>query len=553
MGFLNYEDFISRFEKKVKTAVGFNVRCPAHEDGSPSLHVTKSGDGKIMLHCFAGCSTESVVAALGLTMKDLFPDSPARDFKVPATITTKKTESPTEKPTIEKIYSYQDATGKEAYQVVRLKPKSFRQRHSVEGKWIWNMDNVTRVLYHLPEILKAQKVWVCEGEKDADNLTSLGFVATTNVGGGKNWLPAYGETLAGKDVIICGDNDKTGLEHVTTIFDTICGTAKTVRIIKLPAGVKDVSDFIATFSKPTETKTALDVMSDSAHPFLKGVRLPIFTMSELEAGYQRMVNSMPENSFDLGRWLPTLGLNVRPLICGELAFIIGDTGAGKTGLLSEIARAALPLPTLFFELELPPELLFERTVSAQTNIPCRDVELAYKSGDTLGVALDTKFKNLFICTESKITLSDLENYIVKSELKIGQRPKLVLIDYIQLMQSIGPNRREKVSDIAEGLKVLAKTTRTIIICASQVHRPDGDEEIHLHSAKESGSIENSCGLLLGAWRDEKDSTLLNIRVLKSTKGGGGTLIECNFDGAKMRITERSKIRPEDVPSHYAND
>lgn len=550
---MTYEDFISRFEKKVKTTVGFNLRCPSHEDSSPSLHVTKAGDGKIMLHCFAGCSTESVVSALGLTMKDLFPDSPSKPFTVPASKGQSKPEAPTEKPTIEKIYSYQDATGKEVYQVVRLKPKSFRQRHMADGKWVWNMDDVTRVLYHLPEVLAAQRVWVCEGEKDADSLFALGYVATCNVGGAGKWLDGYTETLAGKDAVICGDSDKPGQEHVKAVFDSICGTAKTVRIIKLPAGIKDVSDFIATLPNPQDAKTALDAVADTAHPFLHGIRLPIYTMSELEAGYQRMVNSMPENSFDLGRWLPTLGVNVRPLICGELAFIIGDTGAGKTGLLSEIARAALPLPTLFFELELPPELLFERTVSAQTNIPCRDVELAYKSGDTLGVALDTKFKNLFICTESKITLHDLENYIVKSELKIGQRPKLVLIDYIQLMQSTGPNRREKVSDIAEGLKVLAKTTRTIIICASQVHRPDGDEEIHLHSAKESGSIENSCGLLLGAWRDEKDSTLLHIRVLKSTKGGGGTLVECNFDGAKMRITERSKIRPEDVPSPHAND
>ena len=544
---MKFEDFISRFDKRVKTACGFNVRCPAHADSTPSLQVCRAGDGKILLKCFAGCTTESVVGALGLTMKDLFPDTAARDFKVPA---SNGHSAPTEKPTIEKIYSYQDATGKEAYQVVRLKPKSFRQRHTDDGKWVWNMEEVIRVLYHLPEIQKAKTVWVVEGEKDADSLAALGFVATCNVGGAGKWLDGYTETLAGKDVVICGDNDKPGEEHVKTVFDSICGTAKTVRIVKLPAGIKDASDFISTFQNPQDARAALDAMAETAHPFIKGVRLPIYTMSELEAGYRRMVNSMPENSFDLGRWLPTLGLNVRPLICGELMFIIGDTGAGKTGLLSSIAQAALPLPTLFFELELPPELLFERTVSAQTNIPCRDVETAYKTGDSLGAALDVKFKNLFICTESRITLADLENYIIKSELKIGERPKLVLIDYIQLLQATGANRREKVSDIAEGLKVLAKSSRTIIVCASQVHRPESDEEIHLHSAKESGSIENSCGLLLGAWRDTKDTSLLWLRVLKSTKGGGGTLVECNFDGSKMRITERSKVSNEDVPKPY---
>ena len=491
---MTYESFIAAFPKQTKTRVGVLVKCPAHPDSTASLQVCKSGDGKILLKCFANCATESVVAALGLTMKDLFPDTETKEFKVPAS--NSQPTAPTEKPVIEKIYSYQNHTGQEVYQVVRLKPKSFRQRHMVESKWVWTMEDVTRVLYHLPEILKAQKVWVCEGEKDVDNLTALGFVATSNVGGAGKWLDGYTETLAGKDVIICGDNDKPGEEHVQTVFDSICGTAKTVKIVKLPTGIKDASDFITTFSNPQDAKAALESMADSAHPFVRGVRLPIYTMSELEPGYQRMVNSMSENSFNLGRWLPTLGVNVRPLICGELMFILGDTGAGKTGLLSEIARAALPLPTLFFEMELPPELLFERTVSAQTNIPCRDVETAYKSGDSLGAALDTKFKNLFICTESKITLADLENYIIKSELKIGTRPKLVLIDYIQLMQAQGVNRREKVSDIAEGLKVLAKTTRTIIVCASQIHRPDGDEEIHLHSAKESGCLsQNTTNLL----------------------------------------------------------
>jgi replicative DNA helicase len=547
---MTYEAFIAPFEKQTKTRVGVLVKCPAHNDGTASLQVCRAGDGKIMLHCFAGCKTESVVAALGLTMKDLFPDTEAKEFKVPAS--NGHSTAPTEKPIIEKVYSYQNQTGQEVYQVVRLKPKSFRQRHMVDGKWVWSMEGVTRFLYHTPEVLKAKEVWLVEGEKDADNLTALGFVATCNVGGAGKWLDAYTETLAGRDVTICGDNDAPGQEHVEKVFESICGAAKTVRIVNLPKTVKDISDFIATFPNPQSAKAALEELREAAHPFIQGVKLPIYTMSELEPGYKRMVNSLAENSFDLGKWLPTLGQHVRPVICGELAFIIGDTGAGKTGVLSEIARAALPLPTLFFELELPPELLFERTVSAQINITCREVEAAYRSGDSFGLGLDVKFKNLFLCTQSKITLADLENYIVKSELKIGERPKLVLIDYVQLISAQGVNRREKVSDIAEGLKVLAKTTRTIIVCASQVHRPDGDEEIHLHSAKESGSIENSCGLLLGAWRDENDKTLMYVKVLKSTKGGNGTLVECNFDGARMRITERSKISAEDVPKPYTD-
>ena len=49
--------------------------CPAHDDSSPSLSVTQSSDGKILLHCFAGCSIEEITGALGLSLNKLFPDN----------------------------------------------------------------------------------------------------------------------------------------------------------------------------------------------------------------------------------------------------------------------------------------------------------------------------------------------------------------------------------------------------------------------------------------------------------------------------------------------
>lgn len=48
------------------------ARCPAHEDKTPSLSVSEGEDGRVLLHCFGGCSAEAVVAAMGLKMSDLF-------------------------------------------------------------------------------------------------------------------------------------------------------------------------------------------------------------------------------------------------------------------------------------------------------------------------------------------------------------------------------------------------------------------------------------------------------------------------------------------------
>jgi len=57
--------------------------CPAHEDRKPSLAV-KEQDGKIIMHCFAGCSVESIVGAVGMDMTDLFPPSEKPDYTRPA-------------------------------------------------------------------------------------------------------------------------------------------------------------------------------------------------------------------------------------------------------------------------------------------------------------------------------------------------------------------------------------------------------------------------------------------------------------------------------------
>lgn len=54
----------------------WSARCPAHRDKSPSLSIRETDDGKVLVHCFAGCSAAEVIAAVGLEMSDLFPQRP---------------------------------------------------------------------------------------------------------------------------------------------------------------------------------------------------------------------------------------------------------------------------------------------------------------------------------------------------------------------------------------------------------------------------------------------------------------------------------------------
>lgn len=542
---MTFHQFISRFPSPVKTANGYQVRCPAHDDAKPSLSVAESKKtGNILLKCQAGCDTKEIVTALGLTEKDLFKSTPAKKFtpkyKTPEPAVTKV------KPAIEKTYSYTNARGKELYQAVRLQPKSFRQRHrGQDGKWIWNMEGVERVLYRLPEVIKAQTIWIVEGEKDADNLVELGLCATCNVGGAKKWLDGYSEFLSGKDIIICGDSDEVGQEHVEMVFESVAPKARTIKIIDLP--VKDVSDFIA--GKNGTAKSSLDALVDLAVPHYGGVKLPIYTMAEIEPKYIQMLKDSDLFRLDLGDWLPTLRGKLRPLIPGDVFLVLGDTGTGKTAVLQNIARCAGKLKTLFFEIELPGELFFERQISMENGVTGMEVEESYRK-DMDGISnMAEAFPNLYVCPESKLTLQQFESVILKSELKIGAKPNLVLLDYAQLVAADGSSRYEKTSNVAEGIKVIAKATHTIIGIASQVQRPSKDGHgIGIHSGKDSGALENSAGVVLGATRDNDDRRLMHIKVLKATRGGAGTRVVCNFDGAKTLITESSTQEEEENAS-----
>lgn len=66
---------LTRLERVRQTKPGSWVaRCPAHTDKSPSLAITETSDGTILLHDFGGCSPSDILGAVGLELRDLFPE-----------------------------------------------------------------------------------------------------------------------------------------------------------------------------------------------------------------------------------------------------------------------------------------------------------------------------------------------------------------------------------------------------------------------------------------------------------------------------------------------
>jgi hypothetical protein len=239
------EDFLSLLHGVKRSGDHATAKCPAHDDKTPSLSVDEGTDGRVLLKCHAGCEAEAIVSAVGKTMADLMPE--------------KNRTRP------EEIgwYDYRGENGKVRFQVVRYDPKDFRQRRpDSAGGWIWNTKGVKPCVYRLPELLAHPKqglVFVCEGEKDADLMASLGYCATTNPGGaGMGWKDAYSEVFEGRMVCILEDNDDGGRAHAKKTKASLERyRASRVEILSLP-GLSKGGDVFDWFMKSGSTKAQFD-------------------------------------------------------------------------------------------------------------------------------------------------------------------------------------------------------------------------------------------------------------------------------------------------------
>lgn len=74
---------LSRLDKvRERGSASWSACCPAHEDRAPSLSIRECEDGRVLLHCFAGCAVQDVVAAVGMELSDLFPEKlPDMDYE----------------------------------------------------------------------------------------------------------------------------------------------------------------------------------------------------------------------------------------------------------------------------------------------------------------------------------------------------------------------------------------------------------------------------------------------------------------------------------------
>jgi 5S rRNA maturation endonuclease (ribonuclease M5) len=268
-----------RLEAK-RTPTGWLAKCPAHEDSNPSLSIGQNEDGKLLLHCHAGCSYEQVAKALGVSTKNTAaPKTFKRRKRVQQAEDPKPAEKPVALPQVEEINQQHAAlVSNEAALAKLLNDRRWSREDINQLKIGWNGKRyvlpiycdgkLVNVRYYLPganlkmKNTKGKKaghlfpeyalgqhtVWVVEGEPDALAARKLGLNATSFTSGASTQPKEQIARLSGHRVVICYDSDEAGEKGADKLISNVrkvTDWVKSVDVSEVMNGAgKDVTDAI---------------------------------------------------------------------------------------------------------------------------------------------------------------------------------------------------------------------------------------------------------------------------------------------------------------------
>ena len=256
-------------------------------------------------------------------------------------------------------------------------------------------------------------------------------------------------------------------------------------------------------------------------------------LSEISAGGAR-IPGLPTGLPDLDKHI--LGLNK-----GELILIAARPGMGKTSIALNVATYVAKKcrgTVAVFSLEMSREQLVGRLLSSEALVPSQKLltgDLSREEWKRIAAAAQSlSATDMRIDDNSLLTVAD-----INAQCRRISDLSLVVIDYLQLMQSAGganerrnENRQQVVSDISRMMKIMAKELNVPVLCLSQLSRANEsrpNKRPVLSDLRESGAIEQDADVVIGLYRDgyynEKSDNpnLAEAIILKNRKGMTGTV------------------------------
>lgn len=484
MAEIKLNDILSLLKNVRRVGSGYTSRCPAHNDNKNSLSLKDGGNGKALFNCFAGCSYQDIIGALGI------PTNGGESQK-----------------RFEAIYNYTDETGTVLYQNVRYEGKDFRWRHlDRNGREVWNLNNVRRIPYRLPDLLSLPTHYdfvLAEGEKDADSLREKGLIATNH----KNWQSEFNYLLKGRKVIIFQDHDRPGVKNAEKVAQVIFHDAKAVKIVDCFAGEplpdkhgKDVSDYLKAHG--FEELNELILRTPNWEPLASPVVSSEADQQELKV--LRLSDVKAEEIVWL--WKPFIPI-------GEFTIVEGIEGLGKSWISCALACAVAGGRKLPFGDSEPLEPGNVLMLSAEDS-------LSHTVKPRL-LSMNANLDRIFAIDEV-FSFSDFKDLIKFEAVIIEYQPKLVIIDPI--FSYTGGKNLNQESDSRPIARKLIEIAQKYNCAIAGVR--------HIGKAKGNGDA-RAAGLGSIAWRASARSVLL---VGKDEETGEKAVCQ-----TKNNLAEESKI------------
>ncbi len=358
-------------------------------------------------------------------------------------------------------YDYTDEDGNLIFQVVRYEPKTFVQRRKERGRWIYQVRGVRQVPYRLPELVEAianeRTVYISEGEKDVDNLTKLGVIATCNAGGAGKWQADWAEIFRDADVVLLPHNDQAGRDHMAMVGASLVDVARSVRLLTLPglALKGDVSDWMAAGG----TAEALHELAASAPPF--------------GAQFNSRFGGLRWE--DIGRFAGAVGYSwlVEDIIpLGEISLVYGDSGTSKSFDMFDMGMCVARGQTFNGRTVEPGLVVY---VAAEAGKGFAKRKIAYSIQHELDPAVPLPF---YLCTKRPNFFLDDNDAIalieeIKAVAKTYNTPlRLIVIDTLSaLAPGMNENASQDVSMVRRRLVMLQEQFEAAVVLVH--HKPKG--------------------------------------------------------------------------------
>jgi replicative DNA helicase len=253
----------------------------------------------------------------------------------------------------------------------------------------------------------------------------------------------------------------------------------------------------------------------------------------------------------------------------ELIVIAGRPSMGKTSLAMNIAENVAKEEdgcVLVFSLEMSSQSLTSRMIGSMAGISQQSIMLGRNLTDRQWEKIVEKSKrlgdmNIFIDDTANINPMEIRaksRRLAKQFRKEGG-VKLIVIDYIQLMQMPGrnDNRVNELSDISRALKHLAKEVKAPVIVLSQLNRSveqRPNKRPQMSDLRDSGAIEQDADLIFMLYRDyvykkeEEWKSVAEVRLVKHRNGPTKDLL-LSF---REELTKFGDLAPE-IMNSYAQD